>query len=185
MRTLMLLDNATLDGYLARRVDANAAALMPINDEQFDWQADLLADYDTLLTGRVSYVTGAEFWPKQPNRLGEKLTAMTKVVFSRTLDNLTWANSRFATGNPAAELAQLRTEPGAGICVKGSPTLAGALSRARLIDEYVIILHPIIAGPHGDPIPHFHEPADLPTLTLTEATALPGDAVALRYLRRR
>ncbi len=68
MRTLMLLDNATLDGYLARRVDANAAALMPIDAEQFDWQADLLADYDTLLTGRVSYMTGAEFWPTQPNR---------------------------------------------------------------------------------------------------------------------
>ncbi len=184
MRKLMLLDNATLDGYLARRADVNAAALMPIVAEQFDWQADLLADYDTLLTGRVSYVTGAEFWPKQPNRLGEKLTAMTKVVFSRTLDTLNWANSRLATGDPAAELARLRTEPGTGICVKGAPTLARALSREQLIDEYVIILHPIIAGPDGDPIPHFHEPADLPRLTLTEATPLAGDAVALRYVRR-
>lgn len=180
----MLLDNATLDGYLARRADANAAALMPIVAEQFDWQADLLADYDTLLTGRVSYVTGAQFWPAQHNRLGARLTAMTKVVFSRTLDALDWANSRLATEDPAGELARLRAEPGAGICVKGSPTLARALSRARLIDEYVIILHPIVAGPHGDPIPHFHEPADLPSLTLTEATPLVGDAVALRYARR-
>ena len=184
MRKLMLLDNATLDGYLARRADPNAAALMPIVAGQFDWQADLLADYDTLLTGRVSYVTGAEFWPKQPNRLGEKLTAMTKVVFSKTLDTLDWANSRFATEEPVAELARLRTESGAGICVKGSPTLARALSRAQLIDEYVMILHPIIAGPGGDPIPHFHEPADLPPLALTAATPIAGNAVALTYVRR-
>jgi dihydrofolate reductase len=184
MRTLMLLDNATLDGYLARRADANAAALMPIVAGQFDWQADLLAGYDTLLTGRVSYVTGAKFWPEQRNRLGEKLTAMTKVVFSKTLGTLDWANSRFATEEPAAEPAKLRTEPGAGICVKGSPTLARALSRAQLIDEYVIILHPIVAGQDGDPIPHFREPADLPPLTLAGVTALVGDAVALRYVRR-
>lgn len=183
MRKLMLLANATLDGYLARRADVNAAALMPIVAEQFDWQADLLADYDTLLTGRVTYVTGAEFWPKQPNRLGEKLTAMTKVVFSKTLDTLAWANSRLATEDPAAELARLRTEPGAGICVKGSPTLARALSRAHLIDEYVIILHPLVAGPDGEPIPHFHESADLPPLSLTEATVLEGNAVALKYRR--
>jgi hypothetical protein len=51
MRKLMLLDDATLDGYLARRADANAAALMPIIAGQFDWQADVLADYDTLLIG--------------------------------------------------------------------------------------------------------------------------------------
>jgi dihydrofolate reductase len=184
MRTLMLLDNATLDGYLARRADVNAAALMPIVAEQFDWQADLLADYDTLLIGRVSYVTGAEFWSKQGNRLGEKLTAMTKVVFSQTLDALDWANSRFAAGDPATVVTQLKSEPGAGICVKGSPTLARTLSRERLIDEYVIILHPLIAGPEGEPIPHFYEPADLPALELVEATPLVGDAIALRYCRR-
>ena len=185
MRKLMLLDNATLDGYLARRADVNAAALMPVVGEQFDWQADLLADYDTLLIGRVSYVTGAKFWPKQPNRLGEKLTAMTKVVFSRTLDSVDgWANSRLAADDPATELERLRAEPGAGICVKGAPTLARALSRQHLIDEYVIILHPLIAGPDGDPIPHFYEPDDLPPLALAEATMLAGDAVALRYVRR-
>lgn len=187
MRKLMLLDNATLDGYLARRADPNAAALFPVVAGQFDWQADLLADYDTLLIGRVSYVTGAKFWPKQPNRLGEKLTDMTKVVFSRTLgtaDTLDWANSRLATEDPAAELARLRAEPGAGICIKGAPTLARTLSREHLIDEYVIILHPLIAGPDGDPIPHFYEPADLPPLALTEAAMLAGDAVAVTYTRR-
>lgn len=181
---MMLLDNATLDGYLARRTDAHAAMLMPIVPEQFDWQADLLADYDTLFIGRGSYVPSVKFWPKQPNRLGEKLTAMTKVVFSRTLDTLDWANSRFATSDPATELKRLRTEPGANICVKGSPTLARTLSREHLIDEYVIILHPLVAGPDGAPIPHFHEPADLPPLALADATTLPGDAVALTYVRR-
>jgi dihydrofolate reductase len=74
---------------------------------------------------------------------------MTKVVFSRTLDILSWANSRLATGDPAAELARLRTEPGAGICVKGSPTLARALSQEKPIDEYVIILHSAATSRHS------------------------------------
>jgi dihydrofolate reductase len=183
MRKLMLLDNATLDGYLARRSQENAAALMPLIEAQLDWQAQLLADYDTMLIGRVSYVLGAQFWPKQSNRLGDRLTDMSKVVFSRTLTTLDWANSRLATADPAAELARLRTEPGTGICVKGSPTLARTLSRQGLIDEYVIIVHPIVAGPDGDPVPHFVEPADLPPLELTAATVLAGNAVALRYVR--
>ncbi len=184
MRKLMLLDNATLDGYLARRSDPNAATLVPIVEEQFNWQADLLAGYDTLLIGRGSYLPAAQFWPHQPGRLGKKLTSMTKVVFSSTPIALDWENSHYATDAPAAELDRLRRVPGAGICVKGSPTLARALSRDRLINEYVLILHPLIAGPHGDPIPHFHEPADLPPLRLAEVRELPGDAVALTYTPR-
>ncbi|HWN33662.1 MAG TPA: dihydrofolate reductase family protein [Pseudonocardia sp.] len=181
MRKLMLLDNATLDGHLARRSDPNAAVLLPVVAEQFDWQADLLAAYDTLLIGRVSYVKAASFWPTHPSRLAARLNEMTKVVFSGTLDRLDWANSRLATAEPAEELARLRDEPGRNICVKGSPTLARALSRQHLIDEYVLIVHPIIAG--GDGIPHFDDPADLPALTLLDVTELTSDAVALTYAR--
>jgi dihydrofolate reductase len=180
MRKLMLLDNATLDGHLARRSDANAAVLMPIVAEQFDWQADLLTDYDTLLIGRVSYVKAAAFWPTHPSRLAARLNTMTKVVFSRTLDRLDWANSRMARGEPAEELALLRDESGGNICVKGSPTVARALSRQRLIDEYVLIMHPLIAGADG--VPHFDDPADLPSLKLANICELDSDAVALTYV---
>lgn len=181
MRKVMLLDNATLDGHLARRADANAAVLMPIVAEQFDWQADLLGDYDTMLVGRVSYVKGATFWPTHPSRLAARLNEMTKVVFSTTLQRLDWANSQFATEAPAEEVSRLRNEPGKNICVKGSPTLARQLSRQRLIDEYVLIVHPLIAGSDG--VPHFDDPADLPELRLTNTAMLPGDAVALTYVR--
>jgi dihydrofolate reductase len=176
----MLLDNATLDGHLARRADANAAVLMPIVEEQFDWQADLLDDYDTMLIGRVSYEKAAPFWPAHPSRLAARLNEMTKVVFSSTLDRLDWANSRLAKASPAEELAWLRDEPGKNICVKGSPMLARALSRQRLIDEYVLIVHPVIAGRDG--VPHFDDPADLPTLKLVDVTELAGNAVALTYV---
>ena len=58
MRKLMLLDNATLDGYLARRADPNAAALMPIVAGQFDWQADLLADLPPLALTEATPIAG-------------------------------------------------------------------------------------------------------------------------------
>jgi dihydrofolate reductase len=181
MRKLMLLDNATLDGHLARRSDENATGVMPIVEEQFDWQADLLADFDTLLIGRVSYVKAAAFWPGHPGRLAARLNTMTKVVFTRTLNQLDWTNSRHARSAPADELAQLRGEPGGNICVKGSPTLAQELSRHGLIDEYVFILHPLIAGTDG--VPHFDTPSDLPALRMTDVTELPANAVAITYAR--
>lgn len=181
MRKLILLDNTSLDGHLARRFDANAAVLFGVDDRQFDWQADALATVDTLLIGRVSYVMAATFYPGHPSALAARLNAMTKVVFTSTLRELPWTNSRFATAEPADELARLRAEPGGDIAIKGSPTLARAFSRLGLIDEYVFLVHPRVAGSDG--VPAFTDSADLPPLRLTAAAVLPGDAAALTYMR--
>ncbi|KAA0024877.1 dihydrofolate reductase family protein [Antrihabitans cavernicola] len=181
MRKLMLLDNATLDGHLARRSDVNAAVLFSVVDQQFDWQAELLADYDTMLFGRVSFQKGALFYPTHPSALASRMNSMSKVVFSNSLESLDWAPSRLATAAPADELARLRGKQGGNICIKGSPTLARTFSRQGLIDEYVFIVHPVIAGSDG--VPHFDDPADLPALKLLDVTELAAGAVALTYAR--
>ena len=78
--------------------------------------------------------------------MANELNQMNKVVFSRTLKEVTWENSRLVKGDIAKEVRALKQGNGSGILTFGSGTIIQQLANAGLIDEYLLIVTPVVLG---------------------------------------
>ncbi|HEY9377582.1 MAG TPA: dihydrofolate reductase family protein, partial [Jiangellaceae bacterium] len=107
-----------------------------------------MAQGGPLLLGRRTYEDFAAFWPKQKgNPYTEVLDNALKYVASRTLkEPLPWRNSTLLEGDAEDAVARLKEEPGNDIGVLGSGELVRSLMRRDLIDEYVLMIHPLVLG---------------------------------------
>jgi dihydrofolate reductase len=74
------------------------------------------------------------------------MNEMPKVVFSRTLEEATWQNTRLVKTDPAAEVRRMKAQPGPGLLIMGSGTIVSQLTDAGLIDEYQVVLQPVVLG---------------------------------------
>jgi dihydrofolate reductase len=137
--------------------------------------------------GRGMYELMAGYWPTAdadpaiPAYMAEFAAIwreMPKVVCSRTLERVEW-NSRLVRGDAVAEVAALKVQPG-GDLLLGGPTLAAPLVRAGLVDEYRLLVNPVVLG-NGTPF--FPSPADRVGLRLVESRPFDAGVVYLRYER--
>jgi dihydrofolate reductase len=98
--------------------------------------------------GRRTYEDMFSYWPRHPdNPYTQALTKQQKYVASRTLtEPLPWQNSALLGGDAAAAVAALKDEPGPDLLVMGSGELIQSLRRLSLVDEYVLLTHPLILG---------------------------------------
>jgi dihydrofolate reductase len=103
---------------------------------------------DALLLGRKTYEIFAGYWPTAPADapFAAKINSMAKYVVSTTLDKAEWQNSTLIKGDVVEEVRKLKEQPGADIQVIGSGELAQTLMRHGLVDEYALMIHPIILG---------------------------------------
>jgi dihydrofolate reductase len=106
---------------------------------------------DTVLLGRVTYTEWAGYWPTvtsgEDGEFANWINNSPKYVASTTLDNVDdWANSTLIKGDLAATVKQLKAGEGKGIAVVGSPGLVGSLLDQDLLDELMLVIHPVIAG---------------------------------------
>ena len=101
-----------------------------------------------LVLGRRTYEDFAGFWPNQrDNPFTEVLDRVQKYVASRTLSApLAWRNSTLLEGDAADAVAALKAQPGPDLAVLGSGELVRSLMRRDLIDEYVLLIHPLVLG---------------------------------------
>jgi dihydrofolate reductase len=102
-----------------------------------------------LLLGRTTYEDFYSVWPNRAdNPYTERLNKTQKYVASRTLkEPLPWSNSVLLQGDAAESVAQLKkAEPGKDLCVLGSIKLVQSLMRAGLVDEYVLLITPLVLG---------------------------------------
>jgi dihydrofolate reductase len=102
-----------------------------------------------LLLGRTTYEIFAGYWPNQPadDPFAAQLNGMPKYVASTTLEEpLSWANSTLIKGDVAEGVARLKEEQGKDLVVIGSGRLAQTLMRHDLVDEYRLMIHPIVVG---------------------------------------
>ena len=149
MRKLFVSEMVTVDGYFAgphgeidwHNVDAefNVAA-----EEQ-------LNSVDTLIFGRVTYELMASYWPtpaglKDDPIIANLMNNLAKVVFSKTLTTVDWNNSRLATNDLATEIQKLKQLPGKDMVIFGSGTIVSELAKLGLIDEYRLVINPVILG---------------------------------------
>ena len=101
-----------------------------------------------LLLGRRTYEDFYAVWPqRKDNPISARLDNMQKYVASRTLSEpLAWSNSTLLKGDAAEAVARLKQEPGKDLVVMGSGELIQSLMRGKLIDEYVLLIHPLVLG---------------------------------------
>jgi dihydrofolate reductase len=123
-------------------------------DEEFnDFAIEQLNEISTLLFGRVTYQVMASYWPTEFARKDDPIVAglmnsLSNIVFSKTLDEAGWNNTKLVKENIAEEVLKLKQQPGKDIAIFGSSDLAVTLAEQGLIDEYRIIVNPVFLG-HG------------------------------------
>jgi len=118
------------------------------NQELSDLQAEYLYSSDALVLGRVTYEGFAAAWPsmeEQTGDFGRKMNSMPKHVASRTLRSFEW-NASPIEGDLGAAVRALKEGEGGDLLIYGSGTLVDELTRLRLIDEYRLMIHPVVVG---------------------------------------
>ncbi|RPI93651.1 MAG: dihydrofolate reductase [Chloroflexi bacterium] len=141
---------------------------------------------DTMLLGNITYTMFENSWPqiaKDPNapeelhKLADEVIGMTKLVFSRTRNEVPWENSKLFHSNLVEEVEKLKRGKGTDIIVFGSGTIVQQLTNAGLIDEYLIAITPVMLG-KGKPL--FADVKRL-NLRLLETRTFRSGNVLLRY----
>jgi dihydrofolate reductase len=104
------------------------------------------AEADGLLLGRWTYDLFAEFWPTSTDPFAERMNNIRKYVVSTTLkEPLEWSNSTLVEGG-AEGVANLKERPGGDVLVIGSAALTQSLMQLGLVDEYRLMIHPVVLG---------------------------------------
>jgi dihydrofolate reductase len=103
---------------------------------------------------------------------------MPKVVFSRTLDHASWNNTTLLKGDPAAEMRKMKQETGEGLAILGSGSIVSQLAQEGLIDEYQVVVNPVVLG-KGRTM--FDGVKDKLSLKLTKTRAFGNGNVLLCY----
>lgn len=145
MRKVIVSTYATLDG----RVDELQDWTIPYNDDAVvNYHTDLLKNSDGLLLGRKTYEVFATIWPPRSGELPyiDKINSMAKHVASTTLKDVEWTNSQLIEGDVADGVAKLKQQPGQDLVMYGCHDLMHKLLEHDLIDEYRILVHPVLLG---------------------------------------
>jgi dihydrofolate reductase len=190
MRKVILQSIVSLDGYAAGpNGDVGFIPASTRGDKR--WGAEqtaLFKTVDTLLLGRVTYQIFSQIWPTrtegEEKEFADMFNAVPKVVFSRTLERAPWGNwaeGKIVREDPAAEVAKLKQQSGKAMLISGSISIAQALSAANVVDEYHIIVCPVVVGA-GRAL--FGDADRAKQLELIDAHGLDRGAVSLRYRPR-
>jgi dihydrofolate reductase len=146
------------------------------------FKMDELFGADALLLGRVTYQGFAKAWPsvKDAEGFADKMNSMRKYVVSTTLKDAdaTWNNTKVIRGDVRTEIAKLKAQPGGDLLVAGSATLAQSLIEHGLVDEYRLMVFPIILG-SGKRL--FGDAKDTAALMLVDATKAGSGILMLTY----
>jgi dihydrofolate reductase len=145
---------------------------------------DVISSVDTILLGRLTYETFVGYWPTAEDNdpvITNGMNKLPKVVFSKTLDKVEWGkwgNARLVKGDAASEIRRMKQGPGKPLVIYGSGQLASDMLVAGLVDEYQVVVQPIILG-RGKPM--FTGMDDRRRLKLISAKPYKSGAVELTY----
>jgi len=196
-RRIVMFNRVTADGFFSA-ADGNLDWAVP-EPELDQAAADGLTGAGTILFGRRTYEMFESFWPKavddsatapdphSPGRRSPEMHAIavwinqaTKIVFSRTRQDVTWTNSRLIREFDPDDVVAMRQQPGPDMIVFGSGSIASLLTQHGLVDEYQFVVNPLLLN-SGRPLL-----SGVPTtvkLDLLEAKSFPSGNVRLRYAR--
>jgi dihydrofolate reductase len=152
MRKVLVFNSVTLDGYFTGRDGELEWAHQGADDPEWqDFVSGNASGDGTLLMGRKTYDMMVSYWPtpearKDMPEVAEGMNSMAKIVFSRTLDKADWSNTRVVKSDPAAEVRRLKKDGDKDMTVLGSGTIVSLLTQEGLVDEYQMVMTPVVLG---------------------------------------
>jgi dihydrofolate reductase len=189
MRKLVLTEWVSLDGYTAGPDNDMSFVGESFNDEMGQYEDDIVSTGDTLVLGRVTYESFAGSWPYVPDKpdvsegekaYARKLNGMRKIVFSRTLGSAEWNNSVLLREIDPEAIKQWKQQDGKDMLIYGSASIVQQLTNLGLIDEYQLLVHPVMLG-GGKPL--LKGITDKRRLKLVSAKPFSSGVVLLTYQR--
>ena len=181
MGKLGVFNLVTLDGYFA---GPGGDISWHMVDEEFQQYAKKASNSgNTLLFGRVTYELMAHYWPthaalKDDPVVAKGMNDSQKIVFSRTLVEADWANTRLVKGDLTEEVRKLKKQPGKDMTILGSGSIVAELTQAGLIDEYQMLLNPVVLGKGKTMFEGIHRKI---TLKLVKSHAFRNGNIMLYY----
>ncbi len=147
MRKVIASLNITLDGYIAGPENDLDWHFPLWNDDMYLHAREQLLTMSTIILGRVTYQSMADYWPTAPvNDFTTMMNTYEKVVFSHTLKETSWNNTRLAGKTMREEVKDLKQQEGDNIIIYGSGSLIQSFINNDLIDEYRLWVHPVVIG---------------------------------------
>jgi len=152
MRRLIAFESVSLDGYFTGVNGDLSWAHTDTKDPEWDAFVNGNASGGGVLVfGRVTYEMMVSYWPtpaaaKNDPVVAEGMNKQPKIVFAKTLKNVSWNNTKLVKGDPAAEIRRMKSEPGENMAVLGSATIVSQLAKEGLVDEYQIVVIPVVLG---------------------------------------
>ncbi|WP_222914685.1 dihydrofolate reductase family protein [Natrinema sp. SYSU A 869] len=189
MRNLVVSEFLTLDGVMQAPGDSDEDTeggfehggwQVPYFDDVGSAVAEGFAAVDALVLGRKTYEIFASYWPtaSEDEPFTEQMNSVDKYVASRTLDAADWQNSTVLEGDVADAVAELKQEPGGDLVVFGSGDLVQTLMANDLVDEYQLMVHPLVLGT-GKRL--FTDESESTGLKLVEMETTDSGVVVLTY----
>lgn len=152
MRKLIVFNHISLDGYFTDSKGDMSFANNATPDPEWDaFVKSNAGNGGTLVFGRITYQLMASFWPTPAAAesmpvVAERMNSLQKIVFSRTLKDVSWKNTRLVKDNMPEEIRKMKQEDGADMVIFGSGNVISQLAQANLIDEYQMIVDPVVLG---------------------------------------
>ena len=152
MRRLAVFNQISLDGFFVdAKGDMSWAHTDATDSEWSAFVAENARGGGLLVFGRITYELMASYWPT-PYAIGkdpivaDRMNALPKLVFSRTLGRASWNNTRLVKDGVASEIRRLKQEPGEDMAILGSGSIVSPLAMEGLIDEYQTVVTPVVLG---------------------------------------
>jgi dihydrofolate reductase len=152
MRKLIVFNHVSLDGYFTDSKSDMSFAYNPIPDAEWDaFVSRNAGGGGTLVFGRITYEMMAGFWPtpmaaKQMPDVAERMNNLPKLVFSRTLSEVSWQNTKLVRNDLTGEIKGMKKADGNDMVILGSGSVVAQLAQAGLIDEYQFVMDPVVLG---------------------------------------
>ena len=185
LRKIIVTTWITLDGFIAG--PNGEMNWIMVDQTMGQYEDDLVSSADTLILGRVTYQSFAGSWPHVPENpsvsegekeYARKLNSMRKIVFSKSLEKAEWNNSQLMKEVLPEEIARMKQEPGKDMVIYGSASIVQAFTNLGLIDEYQLLVHPVVLG-SGKPL--FAGIAKPAHLKLLQTKSFPSGVIGLYY----
>ena len=181
MRKLILKMSMSLDGFVSGPNGEEDWMAPSRSEDGAAWVLETLSQAGVHAVGSRSFRLWAGYWPTSTHPMAAPMNDIPKVVFSKTLNSATWAETRIAGGPLEEEIESIKARPGGYVIAYGGARFARALIRGGLVDEYRLNIQPAALGT-GMPI--FTELREPLKLELVEARAFAGGNVGHVYKPR-
>jgi dihydrofolate reductase len=173
MASLVLKMSVSLDGYVASIDGSSDWIAAGRSDDSGRWTLETVSNAGTHLIGAATYARWADFWPNGPEPFAKPMNEIPKVVFSDSLAAADWGPATIARGDLAAAVTRLKQErPDEYLLAQGGVRFARSLVETGLLDEYRLVVHPVVLGA-GERL--FSAPLSIEPVS---TTAFSGGAVA-------